>query len=61
MFRDYGFLKSAATIIPHPDKAYKGGEDSFMMKSKMIAVADGVGGWANVKWLLLTIYREELM
>ena len=43
----YGFLKSGATVIPHPKKVYKGGEDAFIVKPKMVSVADGVGGWAK--------------
>ena len=36
--------------IPHPDKAKRGGEDSFFVglpSLSAIGVADGVGGWAN--------------
>jgi protein phosphatase PTC7 len=32
---------------PHVDKAHKGGEDAATMTNTTIAVADGVGGWAN--------------
>lgn len=43
-------LVSAAVQIPHPDKAYKGGEDAFIISEDgmMVAVADGVGGWNDV-------------
>ena len=34
-------------IIPHPEKAYKGGEDAGMESDKYLCVADGVGGWAS--------------
>ena len=34
-------------VIPHPDKVYKGGEDAYYSSSKVLAVADGVGGWAR--------------
>ena len=33
--------------LPHPDKAYKGGEDAGFVSEKLLAVADGVGGWAE--------------
>ena len=35
-------------MIPHPDKAYKGGEDAVFVSDKILSVADGVGGWAEV-------------
>jgi protein phosphatase PTC7 len=38
---------SAVCNIPHDDKRYKGGEDAFTTSPKLIAVADGVGGWAD--------------
>lgn len=46
-------------MIPHPEKAYKGGEDAFYADNtylyvfiytyiyRFLAVADGVGGWAS--------------
>ena len=43
-------LYSAGKIIPHPRKAYRGGEDSFIVSSptnSTLAVADGVGGWES--------------
>lgn len=33
-------------MIPHPDKANKGGEDSYFVHENVVAVADGVGGWS---------------
>lgn len=33
--------------IPHPQKAYRGGEDAFFAHGKGIGVADGVGGYAS--------------
>ena len=33
-------------LKPHPEKAYKGGEDAACLSNTMISVADGVGGWA---------------
>ncbi len=35
-------------MIPHPDKVYKGGEDAISENQSLLAVADGVGGWADV-------------
>jgi len=43
-------LFSAGKIIPHPRKAYRGGEDSYIVSSptnSTLAVADGVGGWES--------------
>jgi len=48
-------------VIPHPQKVHKGGEDAyfankkyvnrfltnFLNKFSVLAVADGVGGWAE--------------
>ena len=33
--------------MPHDDKVHKGGEDAFTVSKTLIAVADGVGGWAR--------------
>lgn len=32
---------------PHDDKVHKGGEDAWCANDTLIAVADGVGGWAD--------------
>ncbi len=42
-------LSSGAAMLPHPDKAEKGGEDSFFISEQhpCIGVADGVGGWVG--------------
>lgn len=34
-------------MIPHPEKAHRGGEDAYFNSSSMLVVADGVGGWNN--------------
>jgi protein phosphatase PTC7 len=34
-------------MIPHMDKAYRGGEDAFYISDSLLVVADGVGGWAD--------------
>jgi protein phosphatase PTC7 len=33
-------------VIPHPEKKDKGGEDAYYVSDRVIAVADGVGGWS---------------
>ncbi|KAL4465024.1 hypothetical protein ABPG72_010468 [Tetrahymena utriculariae] len=38
---------SASYMIPHPEKAFKGGEDACFCNNQMLCVADGVGGWAQ--------------
>ena len=35
-------------MIPHPDKAYKGGEDACYADDRLLVVLDGVGGWNDV-------------
>ena len=44
--KGYSF-KSGVFLKPHDDKVYKGGEDAYCTVDTLIAVADGVGGWAN--------------
>ena len=34
-------------LNPHPAKVQKGGEDAAVVTDNVIAVADGVGGWAE--------------
>ncbi|TNV76304.1 hypothetical protein FGO68_gene11534 [Halteria grandinella] len=54
--------------IPHPQKAYKGGEDAYVLSDTFIAVADGVGGWNDVgvdpalfsKELCLNLWEEYI-
>ncbi|GBF91655.1 hypothetical protein Rsub_03959 [Raphidocelis subcapitata] len=43
-------LHSGASMLPHPDKAHRGGEDAFFISDPphAIGVADGVGGWAEI-------------
>lgn len=42
-------LEAAASVIPHPEKVAKGGEDAFFITRAppAVGVADGVGGWAS--------------
>ena len=41
------FFQSKTVIIPHDDKIHRGGEDSADSTDTVLAVADGVGGWAT--------------
>jgi protein phosphatase PTC7 len=42
-------LSAGAVLVPHPDKADKGGEDAcFVLRDQgAFGVMDGVGGWAE--------------
>lgn len=55
-------LDSAAVMIPHPQKADRGGEDAFFIADSglVVGVADGVGGWAEVG-VDPGLYSRELM
>jgi protein phosphatase PTC7 len=41
------YFESRTIIVPHDDKIFRGGEDSAHASDSIIAVADGVGGWAD--------------
>ena len=34
-------------VLPHMQKRHKGGEDAAVLTDRVLAVADGVGGWAE--------------
>lgn len=34
--------------VPHPDKAYKGGEDAVFAAKNILVIADGVSGWSQM-------------
>ncbi|PKA45608.1 putative protein phosphatase 2C 55 [Apostasia shenzhenica] len=55
-------LLSGSCYLPHPDKEDTGGEDSHFVcdNERIIGVADGVGGWANVG-INAGEYARELM
>ena len=44
-------LEAGAGMIPHPAKADRGGEDAYFVcaRGACMGVADGVGGWAEVR------------
>ena len=41
------YFEYAFKMIPHPKKANKGGEDACYTHDNLLAVADGVSGWAE--------------
>ncbi|CAI7781335.1 unnamed protein product [Closterium sp. NIES-53] len=54
-------LLSGACVLPHPDKAHRGGEDAFfILDGAAVGVADGVGGWAEIG-VDAGLYARELM
>lgn len=48
--RDGLVLDAGASMLPHPEKADRGGEDGFFIapSGRAMGIADGVGGWAEV-------------
>lgn len=40
-------FRAGVFINPHFQKRHKGGEDAAFVSASMLAVADGVGGWAE--------------
>lgn len=40
-------FSSGVCLMPHPQKVEKGGEDAYAVDGNLLAVADGVGGWAD--------------
>tara|TARA_R110002110_G_scaffold150598_5_gene342661 strand:- start:6497 stop:7255 length:759 start_codon:yes stop_codon:yes gene_type:complete len=56
-------LYSAGYNIPHPRKAHRGGEDSWLVSSptnSTVAVADGVGGWES-KGINPRAFADEML
>lgn len=53
---------AGASMLPHPDKEHRGGEDAYFIHSSeyCLGVADGVGGWAEVG-VDPGLYSRELM
>ena len=52
-------LKHGVCSIPHPDKVQKGGEDAHYVSESLLAIADGVGGWAALN-IDPALYSREL-
>ena len=54
---------AAVKNIPHPSKAHFGGEDAYFINNEtnVVGVADGVGGWADVKGANAAKYSRDLM
>jgi len=44
---DHNYFDHGEFVIPHPEKVAKGGEDAYYSDKQVLAVADGVGGWAD--------------
>lgn len=40
-------FNASSHCIPHPDKRATGGEDAVFTSSRILVVADGVGGWSE--------------
>eukprot|EP01110_Echinostelium_bisporum_P009383 TRINITY_DN33051_c0_g1_i1.p1 TRINITY_DN33051_c0_g1~~TRINITY_DN33051_c0_g1_i1.p1 ORF type:complete len:344 (-),score=123.31 TRINITY_DN33051_c0_g1_i1:60-1091(-) len=55
-------LNVGVSQIPHPAKVAKGGEDAYFLSDdrKVIGVADGVGGWADIG-VDPALYAQSLM
>jgi protein phosphatase PTC7 len=55
-------LSVGVSAIPHPAKVAKGGEDAYFLSTdmKVIGVADGVGGWADIG-VDPALYSKSLM
>lgn len=53
------FFSFGSCNIPQREKAEKGGEDAFAVNPKLITIADGVGGWADLG-IDSSLYSKEL-
>lgn len=40
-------FRGGVCLRPHDEKVHKGGEDAYTASKTLLAVADGVGGWAS--------------
>ncbi|KAG5493838.1 hypothetical protein JKF63_01670 [Porcisia hertigi] len=54
------FGHRGACAIPHPEKAYRGGDDAYAFHPYCISVADGVGGYAS-QGIEPAIYTRNVM
>lgn len=48
------------SMIAHPQKVLKGGEDAFFITDFVVGIADGVGGWVD-KGIDPALYANKLM
>lgn len=46
--------------VPHPEKAFKGGEDAVFASKNALVVADGVSGWSKMG-IDPSIYSRQLV
>jgi len=53
-------FEGSGVALPHKDKVYKGGEDAHFISEAVLAVADGVGGWAEYG-IDPALYARKLM
>ena len=55
-------FRAGVSLIPHPSKEDKGGEDAYFIATNglCVGVADGVGGWAEIG-VDPGLYSRELM
>lgn len=53
-------LESGASMLPHPAKVARGGEDAFFIEGDWVGVADGVSGWAALG-VNSGLYSRDLM
>ena len=53
-------FKVAWGALPHPEKAWKGGEDAVYAAKNALVVADGVSGWSKMG-IDAGIYSRKLL
>jgi protein phosphatase PTC7 len=44
---EFNSFQAGVCVNPHYNKKAKGGEDAYVLSPQFLAVADGVGGWAE--------------
>lgn len=54
------YFEYAYKMIPHPKKTDKGGEDACYTHDNLLAVADGVSGWAEFG-IDAALYSKQLI
>lgn len=53
-------IQCSYSMIAHPQKVLKGGEDAFFVTDFVVGIADGVGGWMD-KGVDPALYANKLM